>query len=126
MTELTQRFDACGFSLTEWKDGYTPDEVEEVLEYLQLSLRAMQIEGELVMVWDHLDITGKLPAGNSEVWILSYLSDGYVGAPISTPFIASEALQNFLQGVIDFSEGTLELRPVTFERISRFNVILNH
>jgi hypothetical protein len=124
--DLTRRFDACGISLTEWEEGYTSNDVEEVLDYLQRCLQTMQINGELVMVWERLDKSGGFPAGDSEVWILSNLADGYVGAPVTTPFISEDALEGFLKDVIHFREGNLELRPVSFKRFSRFNMIMNH
>lgn len=125
--DISRHFDDYGISQNQWEEGYTSEDVEEVLDYLQLVLiRSMNVQGELVMVWECLDKTGKFPAGDSEVWILSKLSDGYVGAPITTPFISTEALAGFLKDVIDFREGTLELKPVSFERYSTFNMIRKH
>ncbi|RRJ54908.1 hypothetical protein EHV15_35645 [Paenibacillus oralis] len=125
--DLSRRFEACGISATQWDEGYTSDDVEEVLEYLQMVLtRSMNIQVELVMVWEYLDKCGKFPAGASEVWILSKLSDGYVGSSITTPFISSEALESFLRDVIQFRDGTLALQPVSLERFSTFNMILKH
>ncbi|MGV2887608.1 hypothetical protein [Paenibacillus taichungensis] len=125
--DLTRRFDACGYPPNHWEEGYTSDDVEEVMESLQLVLtRSLNIQAELVMLWECRDKSGNFPAGDSEVWILSKLSDGYVGTPITTPFISSEALEGFLKDVIDFHEGTLALKPVRFERFSTFNVIRTH
>ncbi|WP_240416687.1 hypothetical protein [Paenibacillus periandrae] len=124
--DLNRRFEACGISTCEWEDGYTSDDVEEVLMYLQLCLRAIKIEGDVVMVWDRLDENGKYPIGDSEVWILYKRSDGYKGTPISTPFISTYGIEDILMDLIKFSEGTLELKPITFKRISQFNMILNH
>lgn len=127
MQDLSRRIDANGLSPTQWEEGYTSEDVEESLEYLQMVINSsLNVDAELVMVWDSLDIGGVFPTGDSEIWILSKLSDGYVGAPITTPFIASDALEGFLNDVLEFSEGTLQLKPVSFVRFSTFNMIRTH
>lgn len=124
--DISRRLGSYGISLNQWEDGYTCEEAEEVLESIQLCLRAYMVEGELAMVWEGLDEYGSFPTGDSGVWILSNLSDGYVGAPITTPLIENDALEGFLKDVINFREGTLILKPVSFDRFSNFNMIRTH
>jgi len=120
MKDLLRRIDEAGISTTEWEEGYTSDDVDVVLDFLQ---QWLPVNAEIAMVWDHVDKDGGFPTGDSEMWIFSTQPEGLCGAPITTPFITEDALNGFLFDIIAFNYGALSLKPVRFKRFSNFNLI---